>query len=141
MHFIRILVPDLKNTINNARIDDGTVQREAGNKQSEPWTVTRRYTIHVGKFTVFQMLRNVCAAPSGVVYHLYTEVSLPTVQSFRVLVDTTAELNDSVGSTGHVLYKYILENQNESFGLCIMPFDRRLAENKACSCHVGQATS
>jgi len=59
----------------------------------------------------------------------------------HVFMDATAELNNSVGNTGHVLYKYILENQNERFRLCKMSFDRQLAANKACSCQVGQATS
>jgi hypothetical protein len=45
-------------------------------------------------------------------------------------MDATAELNNSVGNTGHILYKYILENPNEMFGLCIMPFDKQLAENR-----------
>ena len=84
------------------------------------------------------MLRNVCAAPSGVVCHLYTEVKLPTVQSVRVLMDATAELNKSVGNTGHVLYKYILENPNERFGLCVIPFDRQLAENRRVHVRVQQ---
>jgi len=59
----------------------------------------------------------------------------------HVFMDATAELNNLVGNTGLFLYKYVLENQNERFGLCKMPLDRQLAENKACSCQVGQATS
>ena len=143
VHFIRILVLYLilKTQLAMLELIPGLCSRRSATNSLDHGTVIRLLYDTLSKIYRVSNVAQCVRGPKWCCVSLIHRSLTAYSTCVHVFMDATAELSSSIGNTGLVLYKYALKNQSERFGLCKMPFDRRLAENKACSYQVGQATS